>query len=340
MRRRTFCLGALAGTVAAVGRGVAAPQSSGRVQYSDWQEYRVQHAARFTNGDMDLTRLEIWLPVARSDQEQVVSQVRTTPTVKPIADPSGTGNVAQWFLTRQLPGVNESLVCEVSYTVRVARMEADLAAVEATTWAEQPKLSPDDIALRRETRIEIDDPRVSEQAEKLRRKTKGPGQFARAAYEWVLERTRYQLHEGIGGTKYCLDQGSGECGDYSVLFVALCRAAGIAARPAVGYWLEGKPDAWHVWAEFRLPTGEWVPVDGSLGDGDERQRAAHFGRRDNRRVAVMKTYDVRVPLLEGAHDTIDFLQVGTWWWWASRIGTRPKCDFTAVGRPVAGRSGT
>jgi transglutaminase superfamily protein/tetratricopeptide repeat protein len=61
-----------------------------------------------------------------------------------------------------------------------------------------------------------------------------------------------------------LERGHAECRGYTVLFVALCRAAGVPARPVWGVALVpgGKPDyASHNWAEVYVGGVGWVPVD-------------------------------------------------------------------------------
>jgi transglutaminase-like putative cysteine protease len=67
-----------------------------------------------------------------------------------------------------------------------------------------------------------------------------------------------------------------ECGGYSHLFIALCRAVGVPARPVTGigglregehHWGEGEVDT-HVWAEFYLPGYGWVPADPIAEDLD------------------------------------------------------------------------
>ena len=66
----------------------------------------------------------------------------------------------------------------------------------------------------------------------------------------------------------------GECGGYSHLFIALCRAVGVPARPVTGianlqegehHWAEGEVGT-HVWAEFYLPNYGWVPADPIVTD--------------------------------------------------------------------------
>jgi hypothetical protein len=61
-----------------------------------------------------------------------------------------------------------------------------------------------------------------------------------------------------------LQKGVGDCSEYSYLFVALCRAAGIPARVQAGFAFHRVGEALedgHMWAEYYLENYGWVPVD-------------------------------------------------------------------------------
>jgi hypothetical protein len=65
-----------------------------------------------------------------------------------------------------------------------------------------------------------------------------------------------------------VERGHAECRGYAVLFTALCRAAGIPARPVWGLNrippspMQAKGDwASHNWSEVYFPGSGWVPVD-------------------------------------------------------------------------------
>ncbi len=64
-----------------------------------------------------------------------------------------------------------------------------------------------------------------------------------------------------------LARGHGACRDVSVLFMEVCRTAGLAARFTSGY-AAGSPDQaryLHAWAEVYLPGAGWRGYDPSLG---------------------------------------------------------------------------
>lgn len=86
----------------------------------------------------------------------------------------------------------------------------------------------------------------------------------------LVRATRAHIHsEYVPSFSNALEvyrSGRGDCTEYSVLFVALARAAGLPARVAVGsaYWPPGNGFGWHAWAE--IWTGErWVSVDPTWG---------------------------------------------------------------------------
>jgi ankyrin repeat protein/transglutaminase-like putative cysteine protease len=111
----------------------------------------------------------------------------------------------------------------------------------------------------------------------------------------------------------------GACNDQSMVFIALCRAAGIPARSVLAWWdrrpwMRPTPEnpepavdflertihglavarrlglAGHVWAEICLPNYGWVPVDPTFGG---------FGHSNvnNRAVIITKGRDIRIDPL-------------------------------------------
>jgi transglutaminase-like putative cysteine protease len=64
---------------------------------------------------------------------------------------------------------------------------------------------------------------------------------------------------------------SGDCTEYAMLAAAMCRAAGVPSRTALGVVYApgpgGKPYlAYHMWFEV-YAGGQWLPLDATLGLG-------------------------------------------------------------------------
>ena len=105
---------------------------------------------------------------------------------------------------------------------------------------------------------------------------------ARALFELVRRRMRYKLGGAWDSAPRLWRRGTGSCSEYTFLYVALCRAAGIPARYVGAVVLRGdrasvdRPH--HRWSEIYLPTYGWIPVDANAGDRRwPADRAAAFG---------------------------------------------------------------
>lgn len=91
------------------------------------------------------------------------------------------------------------------------------------------------------------------------------------------------------GVKKFLAQKTGQCWDFSDLFITLCRAQGIPARQVMG-WLVGQGG--HVWAEVWTGQG-WLAVDPTAGAPCGSDVVPLFTSEDGR-VPVLYTTSVNV----------------------------------------------
>ncbi len=329
---------AAAAAAAAIPSGAQPRGSSRLVRHVRPRRFAITHRAIVTNGNLPLRSLEIWLPVPKNQTEQDVGEVTVRPKAPLVADVTGQALVATRYATTGLPGPNGTWSLEVSYEITCRQVLTDHKALRAAQLPAYARNREYELFTRPEKYVETKLPAIVEQARKIQARHKHPASLARAAYDWVLEKMTYKLIDGVGGAGYCLKNGHGECGDYSALLVALLRAAGVPARTVAGFFAD-RTDGWHVWAEFLLPTGEWIPVDASLGDENPIHRQFYFGSLDNRRVAVAKTMDVELADKRPGQTRADFLQAGCFWWTAHRMpkdSRPPSVRLTVEGRPVKG----
>ena len=97
---------------------------------------------------------------------------------------------------------------------------------------------------------------------------------ARNILEWLRKNIKYRLQKAsIGEVDFktmeeIVERGHAECRGYTLLFTALCRAAGVPARPVWGLaklpGTESNPKgafASHNWCEVYVNGCGWVPVD-------------------------------------------------------------------------------
>jgi len=106
-------------------------------------------------------------------------------------------------------------------------------------------------------------------------------------YQFVISHMHYEAQDYERGALWALENGTGDCSEYSYLFVALCRASGIPARIQTGFAfhhdIETTEDG-HMWAEYYLENYGWIPVDATwrqLNAIDKRHFTQIRGKPDD-----------------------------------------------------------
>lgn len=116
---------------------------------------------------------------------------------------------------------------------------------------------------------------------------KNPYKIARKIYKYLMTKMYYEMAGGWNTAPTVLARGNGSCSEYSFVYIAMCRAAGLPARYVGSVVIRGDyasmDDVYHRWVEVYLPNYGWVPVDPSGGDSDSpRHQANYFGHLANR----------------------------------------------------------
>ncbi len=131
--------------------------------------------------------------------------------------------------------------------------------------------------------------------------TQGAGdnlEKARRFYDFVTQNVKYSFSRAYFGleniAETCARNLVGDCGIQALLFIALCRCAGVPARWESG--LSTTPDSCgaHDWAKVYVAPLGWFPVDLSRGGaafarGDEELRRYYFGNLEGLRMVANST---------------------------------------------------
>jgi transglutaminase-like putative cysteine protease len=110
---------------------------------------------------------------------------------------------------------------------------------------------------------------------------------------------------------YALKQGHADCGQQTLLLIALLRLNGIPARWQSGMvYSDGSYDNLHDWGQMYLAPHGWVPVDvttGTLQSDDPRVRDFYFGSRDAYRIAFNDDFSTALvpPKRHPRSETVD-----------------------------------
>ncbi len=116
---------------------------------------------------------------------------------------------------------------------------------------------------------------------------KNPYWIARKIYDYLMDKMYYEMAGGWNTAPTVLERGNGSCSEYSFVYIAMCRAAGLPARYVGSVVIRGDyasmDDVYHRWVEVYFPGYGWIPVDPSGGDQDSpRKQAQYFGHLANR----------------------------------------------------------
>jgi transglutaminase-like putative cysteine protease len=122
------------------------------------------------------------------------------------------------------------------------------------------------------------DPAVRLQAGVLTEGLSDPWRKAQAIERWVHEQMRPSNAIGFATASQVLRERRGDCRQHAMLTAALCRAAGVPARTAIGLIYVREPKRgpsliFHMWTEV-YAEGQWRGLDATLGKG--RVSACHL----------------------------------------------------------------
>ena len=96
-----------------------------------------------------------------------------------------------------------------------------------------------------------------------------PWKRCQALEKWVDENMKSSdFTVGFSTAADTVRSRRGDCSEHSVLLTALCRAAGVPSRAAMGLVYVDSLQAfgYHMWTEVNI-GGEWYALDGTIGEG-------------------------------------------------------------------------
>ncbi len=204
---------------------------------------------------------EVALPPQTSHQDILIKNIDPPPADVRIDD---DGN----WLAKFYMETNQSFDITVSGTAKLYPASRDNVKI-LSGKARKLYLSP-------KKYWEVDNSEITKKAQEL----KSPGkiyQYVVSQLEYDFTRLNQSTIERYGAVKALKNPKSAVCMEYTDLFIALSRAAGIPAREINGYAFGGNKtlrplglagnegDILHSWPEYWDDTQGWVPVDPTWG---------------------------------------------------------------------------
>ncbi|MFH1956400.1 MAG: transglutaminase-like domain-containing protein [Patescibacteria group bacterium] len=111
-----------------------------------------------------------------------------------------------------------------------------------------------------------------------------------------------------------LNKLSGDCGEYSSLFVTMCRISGIPARNNTGFVIFPKQRkiSEHGWASIYLKPYGWVDIDpqyASLEKNINIGLRKYFGQRTDYRITLINGFNIQLkPAIPMVNNSVQILQ--------------------------------
>ena len=125
---------------------------------------------------------------------------------------------------------------------------------------------------------------------------------ARALYDYTFNNMRYDKTGsgwGHGDTLWACDSHHGNCTDFHSLFISMARSQHIPAKFEIGFSIpddKGSSDiaGYHCWAEFYEQSRGWIPVDISEAWKHQEKKNYFFGAHDVNRIQFSVGRDIEL----------------------------------------------
>ncbi|NQU27636.1 MAG: DUF2817 domain-containing protein [Candidatus Marinimicrobia bacterium] len=217
-------------------------------------------------------------------QQQLENRVISIVPTDIFTDSDNGNRILYWDLTDSLkPGNSFSITRRFEYTTYEFAPR-----INPVTVAQNWNLIPDSLRsfyTKPEQFLE-QTPEMVTEVISIIAKEANPFRKSELIFNWVRQNMTYVYPPKARGAIAAFKNGSDDCGQYSALFISLCRIAGIPARQQSGFNFMLDNTGYHVWAEIFLPTYGWIPMDPTRENG--------FNYIDNTR--LIASVGMNIPL--------------------------------------------
>ena len=208
--------------------------------------------------DPKKTEILLWvaMPMNHIGQEAIIETIHPAP-VEIIEDHISGNRVIFWRIA-ELNDVTE-LCFYADFKVNPSEVNTDVDPQKIKSY---DKKSTEYLRYTRsEPGMEITQ-EIKEKAFDIAKQESNPYLQAKKIFDWVIGNMTYQTTDDDSQyLKINYKELKGDCGSFSRVFVALCRALGVPARSVICRWFT---ESGHVWAEVLIPPYGWIPVDTSV----------------------------------------------------------------------------
>ncbi len=236
-------------------------------------------------GPDTMTVLDVYLAVPENlNSQEILGEIKYDPQPKEFLTDKWGQKVAHYEFTNL--GATEFRTVTMTTDVRLYQNRYYIYPDKVGSLAEIPKEIREKYLVN-DTKFDMENPIIRKAVQAAVGDETNPFWIARRIFNYIIEHMEYERVGGWNVAPTVLARGNGSCSEYTFVYIAMCRAAGLPARYAGSVVIRGDDASWdnvyHRWVEVYLPNFGWIPVDPSGGDSEwPGQQANSFGYLNNR----------------------------------------------------------
>jgi len=235
-------------------------------------------------GPGNVKTLDVYLAVPENRVNQEIDSIFYSPEKNEIVVDKWGQKTAHFYQKNLLAG--KQFECSATYKVKTWDVRYFIFPDKVGILSEIPQ----DIKqkyLVNDNKYQYNDTVIQNGVKKAIGNEKNAYWVARKIFDYLILRMYYQMTGGWNTAPTVLTRGNGSCSEYSFVYIAMCRRAGLPARYVGSIAQRGEAksmdDVFHRWVEVYLPNYGWIPIDPSGGDQTSpAAQAKYFGSLYNR----------------------------------------------------------
>ena len=273
-------------------------REEGRAEY----RFQIKASLRIKEESFRKGRVTVHIPVPAKSLQLRDIRILAASSETYEAAPADSSQRALCF--REDMQENHDFWVEYSYVNRVDYVEMKPEEVQLVNPAEYGEDLKEQLPHIRFT------PYMRELAGRLTEGLENPLEKARSIYDYITTHVEYAFVRNYftieNLAEYAAVGGRGDCGIQALMFITLCRIAGVPARWQSGLYTTPFSAGCHDWAQVYIAPYGWRYVDCSFGgsarrEGDEERRKFYFGNLDPFRMVAnsrfQQEFDVKKSFL-------------------------------------------
>lgn len=209
--------------------------------------------------------LHVWMPVPMQSVRQPKSTITdASASAKALSTPYRSVHNTLYFKAPAVKGETAHFEYTATYVVGAQYFSPEYILANLKPY------DKDGVLYKKYTSFEKPNiPQMTELARKIVGKETNPFKCSELVYNYIIKNypwagaREYSTIPCI--PEYVIEQGHGDCGQVSLLYISLMRSLGIPARWESGWMTHPGETNLHDWAEVYFEGVGWVPVDPSFG---------------------------------------------------------------------------